>query len=144
MGVDNFVNAQVGGKRGAKRARVLLTASLETSFGALECRLRDLSRKGALVECKKVPPVGSEVVFSRGTMTVPARVAWTGAGRVGIEFDCLIDEHEVLVQLGPGAKAGTYPDYRRPWVDKRLTGKERKLAKAWGVTVGLTASESGD
>lgn len=144
MGVENFVNTQVGGKRAAKRARVLLAARLKTPYGEVEARLRDLSRKGALVECKKVPPVGSEVVFTRGTLAVPARVAWTGDGRVGLEFDCMIDQSEVLVQLGRGAKGRGAYDFRGSWVDEKITGKERKLAIAWGVTVGLTVPEDGD
>jgi hypothetical protein len=138
MGAENFANTQVGGKRAGKRSRVLLAARLKTSFGDIEGRLRDLSRKGALVECKKVPPVGSEIVLTRGGLKVPARVAWTGHNRVGLEFDCLIDEQEVLVQLGSGIKNGPYPNYREPWLSDKMTGQERKLAIAWGITVGLT------
>ena len=80
MGVENF-SSTAAGKRSAKRARVLLAAKLETAWGETEARLRDLSQKGALVECANVPPVGSEVVFVRGNTRVPARVAWAGYGR---------------------------------------------------------------
>ena len=100
MGVENFGNTSAGSKRSAKRARVLLAARLETDSGEIEARLRDLSQKGALVECLQVPPVGSEVVFVRGATRVPARVAWAGPDRVGLEFHHEIDEHEVYVQLG--------------------------------------------
>src|SRR5207253_10468863 len=86
MSVENFGGTAVGGKRSGKRARVLLAARLETETGELEARLRDLSQKGALVECLEVPPVGSEVVFVRGATRVPARVAWAAADRIGLEF----------------------------------------------------------
>src|SRR5687768_15062412 len=99
MGVDNFMTAPVTGSRSTKRARVLLAAKLQTPQGEVDVRLRDLSQKGALVECSPVPPVGSEVVFTRGPITVPARVAWSGAGRAGLEFHHIIDENVVLVQL---------------------------------------------
>ena len=56
MGVEHFVDGPVAGKRKAKRARVLLAAKLQTPSGEIEARLRDLSRKGALVECHTVPP----------------------------------------------------------------------------------------
>ena len=141
MGVENFGGTAVGGKRSAKRARVLLTARLETDSGDIEARLRDLSQRGALVECLKVPPVGSEVIFARGATRVRARVAWAGADRVGLEFHHEIDEHEVYVQLGkrPAPKPVSF---RRSGLNGSLTEEERRAAKAWSVTVGLVLPES--
>ena len=138
MGADNFVNSEVGGKRTTRRARVLLAAKLKTPFGEVDCRLRDLSRKGALVECAKQPPVGSEVTFVRGSTVVPARVAWTAAGRVGLEFLFMIDEQEVLVQLKRQSGGQNFERFRRPGLNEDMTEDARKLAQAWGVTVGLT------
>ena len=141
MGVENFANVSAGSKRSAKRARVLLSAKLETDSGEINARLRDLSQKGALVECLEVPPAGSEVVFVRGATRIPARVAWAGLNRVGLEFDYMIDEHEVLVQLGkkPPPRAESF---RRPGLSTGLTADERKVAQAWGVTVGLNIPDS--
>jgi hypothetical protein len=140
MGVENFANASAG-KRSAKRARVLLAAKLETDSGEIDARLRDLSQKGALVECLQVPRAGSEVVFVRGATRVPARVAWAGPDRVGLEFHHMIDEHEVFVQLGkrPPPKAESF---RRPGIGAGLSADERRMAKAWGVTVGLNIPDS--
>jgi hypothetical protein len=138
MGVENFGGTTVGGKRSGKRARVLLSARIETDSGEIEARLRDLSQKGALLECKRVPVVGSEVVFARGATRVPARVAWAGSDRIGLEFHHEIDEHEVFVQLGkkPEPKPA---DFLR---NIKLSPDDRRIAKAWGVTVGLTVSEN--
>ena len=111
---------------------------LQTPAGEVDCRLRDLSRKGALVECTQLPPVGSEVTFVRGSTIVPARVAWTGAGRVGLEFLFMIDEQEVLVQLKRKSGSNSYGRFRRPGLNEDLSEDARKLAKEWGVTVGLT------
>ena len=138
MGADNFVGSGVGGKRAARRARVLLAAKLQTSVGEVDCRLRDLSRKGALVECSQLPPVGSEVTFVRGSTIVPARVAWTGAGRVGLEFLFMIDEQEVLVQLKRKSGTQSFERFRRPGLNEDMSEDARKLAREWGVTVGLT------
>ena len=138
MGADNFVNTEIGGKRAARRSRVLLAAKLKTPFGEVDARLRDLSRKGALVECAKQPPVGSEVVFMRGATVVPARVAWSSAGKVGLEFLYMIDEQEVLVQLKRTSGNQSGERFRRPGLNEDMSDKERKLAEAWGVTVGLT------
>jgi hypothetical protein len=137
MGAENFVNSSASGKRSAKRARVLLAAKLDTPFGEIECRLRDLSRKGALIECNKTFEAGTDVTFKRGSTIVPARVAWSGGGRVGLEFLFMIDEQEVLVQLKKVNNVQS-ERFRRPGLNENLSEHERKLAEAWGVTVGLT------
>jgi hypothetical protein len=142
MGADNFVSSEVGGKRAAKRARVLLAAKLQTEFGEVDARLRDLSRKGALVECARPFEVGTEVRFVRGTTIVPARIAWAAAGRVGLEFLFMIDEQDVLVQLKRRSKDTSEDRYRRPGLGETMSESERKLAMAWGVTVGLNISGS--
>lgn len=139
MGVENFQSKAAEGKRVAKRARVLLAAKLQTKYGEIDARLRDLSRKGALVECHEVPKVGTEVVFKRGKISVPARVAWAGNDRVGLEFLYSIDEHDVLVQLGRGVPASQ--GYRQPAAPARWTASERNVAEAWGVAVGLNLPE---
>lgn len=136
MGAENFASSD--SKRKTKRNRVLLAAKLTTASGAIEARLRDLSRKGALVECDEVPAVGSEVVFTRGSTTVPARVAWTGGRRVGLEFAHMIDESEVLVQLAHKPSGPTQQRFRRPSLHgETLSAHERKLAKVWGLAVGI-------
>ena len=138
MGVEHFVDGPVAGKRKAKRARVLLAAKLQTASGEIDARLRDLSRKGALVECRDVPPVGTELVFSRGSTSIPARVAWTGADRVGLEFAYMIDEHEVLVQLKRTSTDQNQPRFRRPRLfGEDMSEHDKQLARAWGLSVGI-------
>jgi hypothetical protein len=142
MGVENFVNQANEGNRSAKRARVLLSAKLKTQHGEVEARLRDLSQKGALVECNERLAVGSEVVFTRGITVVPARVAWSSAGRVGLEFLRTIDESEVLVQLGRSSNPNAPQQrFRRPRIGgEDMSETERKLVRHWGVTVGIAVS----
>jgi hypothetical protein len=142
MGADNFVNSGVGGKRAAKRARVLLAAKLQTPFGEFDARLRDLSQKGALVECTRSLEVGTEVTFIRGATMVPSRVAWVAPGRLGLEFLFMIDEQEVLVQLKRRSAASRVALFRRSGLSEAMSDQERKLATAWGVTVGLNVTGS--
>jgi hypothetical protein len=138
MGVESFGNTDVTGKRQAKRARVLLAARLHTSVGEIDARLRDLSRKGALVECHVTPPVGSEVIFSRGATSVPARVAWAGGNRAGLEFAYMIDEQEVLVQLTRTSSDQNQPRFRRPRLfGEDMSEQEKMLARTWAVSVGI-------
>jgi hypothetical protein len=141
MGVENFQVAATSGKRSAKRNRVLLAAKIRTTAaGDLDARLRDLSRQGALVECTYPLKVGEEVVFIRGATIVPARVAWTGGNRVGLEFLRLIDESEVLIQLGRGGSGQPQQRFRRPALNEHLSEHERKLARVWGASVGINVS----
>lgn len=137
MGVQSFVDGPVAGKRRAKRARVLLAARLRIGGAEVDARLRDLSQKGALVECAAAPQVGGEVVFSRGSISVPARVAWASQGKVGLEFAYMIDESEVLVQLKRTATDQNQPRFRRPRLGEDMSAQEKKLAQLWGVSVGI-------
>jgi hypothetical protein len=143
MGAENFVNASAGSKRSAKRARVLLSAKLKTPSGEIAARLRDLSRKGALVECEQAPAKGSEVVFVRGGTSVAARVAWSSNNRVGLEFEHMIDDHELLVHIGkPSVSAPLPQHYRRTSLGKGMSAADRRVAQAWSVAVGLNIPES--
>jgi hypothetical protein len=137
MGVEGFIDGPATGQRKAKRARVLLAARLETPFGDIDARLRDLSQRGALVECLTPPQKGSEVVFTRNTISVPARVAWTAANRVGLEFAYPIDETEVLVQLRRTPVDQNQPRFRRPRLGEDLSPQERQAVQRWGVAVGI-------
>ena len=143
MGVENFrgmSDVAQAGNRSAKRNRVLLAAKLKTSSGEIDARLRDLSQKGALVECDQRFSVGDELVFTRGATIVPARVAWTGGNRVGLEFKRMIDESEVLVQLNRTSSTGNQQRFRRPALHGNLSDQERRLARIWGVSVGINFS----
>ena len=143
MGVENFLGkpgSAAESQRSTKRNRVLLAARLRTPLGEVDARLRDLSQKGALVECDERLTVGDEVVFIRGSTIVPARIAWTGGNRVGLEFLRMIDESEVLVQLGRGPATSSQQRFRRPGLNGGLTEHERKLAQLWGANVGINFS----
>lgn len=142
MGVQQPIEEDVGNRK-ARRARVLLSARLETERGTIDCRLRDLSRKGALIECQPAPAQDSRVVFSRGNLSIAARVAWSQPGRIGLEFDRMIDEAEVMIQLKPKAvqPVPLPTNSYGPESYKQLNGRNRKLIEAWGIQVGITVTD---
>lgn len=147
MGAEMPVNTLAAGKRTAKRARVLLAARLRTAAGEFDAKLRDLSPKGALLECTEPLAADTEVVFVRGGTIVPARVAWAAGGRVGLEFVRTINQTEVLVQLGRGlgAKPKAAPTAaercRRPRIlGTDMTEREKSLARQWAVQVGISVT----
>jgi hypothetical protein len=129
-------------KRSTKRSRVLLRATLQTPRGGLDARLRDLSCKGALVECDARLAMDEEVVFVRGGTSVPARVAWLGGNRAGLEFLQPIEESEVLVHVDRRVSAPPPPPqpqtpYRRPGFIKGLTDYDKELAREVGALLGV-------
>lgn len=125
-----------------KRARVLLAAKIQTAAGVVDVRLRDLSRKGALVELGEALALGDSVLFIRGSTIVPARVAWAGGERAGLEFDRLIDESEVLVHIRRAAAKRTREAFRRPRiVGDGMSEQDRRLARIWAKSVGIPAPQ---
>ena len=142
MGVQDFAS-MTAGKRVAKRSRVLLAAKLRTDAGDLPVRLRDLSRRGALLEGNHDLAVDDEVVFARGATSVPARVAWTGGSRLGIEFLDEIDAAEVLVHVSPKSskKAPAPTGFRRPRLASELTARQLQHARRWAASVGITIDD---
>ena len=137
MGVEAFGGVNHTSKRSMKRARVLLAVRLRTGAGEVDARLRDLSRKGALIECQQTFSVGDEVVFTRGQTIVPARVAWTGGNRLGLEFLRMIEESEVLIHVAK-PQARPAERFRRPRINgEDLTDHERKLARVFARSVGI-------
>ena len=99
MGAEQIpIDADAGNRR-AKRARVLLSGVLKTATSEIPAILRDLSSSGALVDCRKPIAVGTDVTFVRGETEVPAKVAWAGTGRLGLQFAEPIDETELLIQI---------------------------------------------
>ncbi len=82
-------------KRGAKRARLMLPASLLTATGQIDIRLRDLSNAGALAEAAQAPAEGSDVVVAFGNAAVPATVAWVVGKRFGLLFQILLSDEDV-------------------------------------------------
>lgn len=138
MGAERPAEHSQAGKRRVKRARVLLAAKLQTGRGEVDARLRDLSRRGALLECSDRLPVGEEVVFTRGDTIVPARVAWAGGNRIGIEFVHPIEESEVLVHVSRAPVVQAQTRFRRPSFSESLSDYDRKLARVMGASLGVS------
>ena len=64
-------------------------------------------------------------------------VAWAAGNRIGLEFAYMIDENEVLVQLRKTGADQNQPRFRRPSLFGDMSDQEKKLARLWGVSVGI-------
>ena len=91
-------------RRDARRARVMLSARMETDAGEIGVVIRDISSAGALIGTPVSPEVGSHVTLRRGAIAVPAEVRWRKDGRIGLLFAGSIDETALLIPV-----SGTAP-----------------------------------
>lgn len=87
-------------RRGAKRLRVFLKAAMTTASAEMPIVVRDISSTGALVASPIQPRIGSYVLFSRGGLSVRAKVVRKEGNLLGLQFQDQIDEAELLICIG--------------------------------------------
>ena len=107
-----------------------MKASIEQAGQALEVKLRNLSAEGALVEGLSLPVEGSELMFIKGDLRVPGKVAWTHGPHAGIAFSKLLDPVQLMRHV-PAPKARTSARFRRPGLALELTEAERRFGENW-------------
>lgn len=88
IGVDGEVFSE---RRGAPRRRMLKggTLSFNKGYGALECVVRNVSERGALLafgETSAVPAAFDLAIKGEGAAR-PAHVRWRSMTAVGVSFD---------------------------------------------------------
>jgi hypothetical protein len=139
MGMDQTETTQ---NRKTRRSNVLMAASLELSGMALPVKLRNLSAEGALVEGDKLPVEGAAILFRKGDLSVPARVAWVKGKSAGVSFTIKLQPEQVLRHV-PKPRPHVKPDFRRPGLKPiPLSEGDRKFGEQWATTP--TYSSPGD
>jgi hypothetical protein len=114
-----------------RRATVLMAATLELSGGQLAVKLRNLSAEGALVEGDHLPVEGSELMFCKGDLSVPGRIAWSEGRRAGIAFSSQLEPEQLLRHV-PAPQARVKPAFRRPGFGAHeFSPEERRFAEEW-------------
>jgi hypothetical protein len=117
--------------RQSRRSPVLLTATLDVGGTPVTVTLRNLSATGALVEGKRLPLEGSNTVFERKDLRVPAKVVWVHECFAGVAFARELEREEVLRSV-PAPRPRPELDFRRPGLASRpLTDSERKMLERW-------------
>lgn len=91
--------------RGARRARVVLPASMETVGTRRRVALIDISQTGAKLEGEGVPAKGETIMLKVGPVDALATVVWAGAKSCGITFDRPIAADAVDYLNGEGGAA---------------------------------------
>ena len=117
--------------RRSRRSNVLMAACVECDGIAVDTKLRNLSKEGALVEGAGLPAIGTKVTFSKGELRAAGTIAWSAGSRAGIAFDEALDPEAVLRHV-PTPRARAAFDHRRPRLrGQELTPGERKIAEDW-------------
>lgn len=88
----------------ARTAAVFKPALIETESFAGFCLIRNLSGTGLMGHTFADFPVNLPVTIHLGLHTVKGTVVWCSEGRIGVQFDKIIDVNRTLAQLaGPVA-----------------------------------------
>jgi hypothetical protein len=80
-----------GQPRAAARASLYLAAALYCDGRSSAVRIRNMSARGALVDCDPIPDPGVLVQLVRGGLIVHALVVWSADGRCGLKFSGSVD-----------------------------------------------------
>lgn len=72
------------------RSKIFLAATLEIGKTAARCRIRNVTKSGALIESSSKVPVGTTLFVSRGTLGVAGEVKWSRESFFGMQFSAPI------------------------------------------------------
>lgn len=85
------------------RTSLFVMAALYSAFGSAPVKVRDMSSTGALIEGGVVPPAGTKILLSRGSLEVAGEIVWSREGRAGLRFDSHVSVREWLPRQRPSS-----------------------------------------
>ena len=123
-------------ERRSARANVILTATIEQGSARIPVRVSNLSAHGALVIGDRLPEGETQVVFRCNGAAVQCWVAWSRAGRAGIQFGTPVQPdalaHKEAAPRATIIKDTRELDFRRPgFKGNQMTDEERKIVEEW-------------
>ena len=68
------------------RNNIFVMATVYAAGGPTPVRVRNMSQGGALVEAAGLPPAGTSIRLSRGSLEVIGDIMWVDANRAGLRF----------------------------------------------------------
>lgn len=86
--------------RSQNRSNVFLSASLLVDATSVPVRVRNMSRRGALLDGSSLPESGAKVRLVRGELTAEGNIAWHRDGQAGIRFAGEIDVGSWVKKVG--------------------------------------------
>jgi hypothetical protein len=122
--------SSINQNRKNRRSNVLMSASLELSGTSVPVKLRNLSAEGALVEGEKLPVEGSSVLFRKGDLSMPGRVAWVNEKQAGVNFAQKLNPEQLLRHV-PTPRPRVMPEFKRTGLKGTMTAEERRYGESW-------------
>jgi len=104
------------------RNNIFVMATVYAGGGSTPVRVRNISRSGALIEATDLPPAGTSIRLSRGSLEVMGNIMWVDVHKAGLRFATsvrvadwlpqgkrgsgqqLVDEMVHQARLGPAAR----------------------------------------
>jgi hypothetical protein len=80
-----------GESRESSRKSLFAAATICFAQARASVRIRNISRRGALIECPNPPDAGTELRLMRGSLSALGRIRWTEGNKAGLAFEGQID-----------------------------------------------------
>ena len=131
IGVRPNMTKSNADERRSSRARVMLTAAIESGGDRIPVKVDDLSAHGARVVGDALPAIDTPVTFHCKGLTVEGFVAWVQPPLAGIGFGEPIEPQHLLRKL-PRPPQVIPKDFRRPgFRGRQLTDAEKEIVEEW-------------
>ncbi|MDJ0979323.1 MAG: PilZ domain-containing protein [Erythrobacter sp.] len=117
-------------KRKPRRIRLLIEGSLETPVGQIDVRVRDLSKRGALIEVRERTLCDVDVKLTLMGDSRKGRIVWRAGSRIGIRFNRSLSEQAWNELAGRQMRVGAPRNYRHDQIEtepKRLKVTPRSI-----------------
>lgn len=101
-----------------KRSTMFLAAELTDGAVKGECRIRNLSSRGAMIQTKIAAPVGTELTLERGELTANATVVWQKGSSFGLCFRGPVEVQDWLREGAPLAQQAYRSSSVHTYLDK--------------------------
>ncbi len=134
IGVRPKLTKSSADERRSARAKVMLTAAIESGGIRLPVKVDDLSAHGARVAGDSLPAIDTPVTFQCKDLTVEGFVAWVQPPLAGIGFGEPIEPQHLLRKI-PRPSQVIPKEFRRPGFRSRpLSNGEKKIVEDWANT----------
>ncbi len=131
IGVRSSMTKSSADERRSARAKVMLTAAIESGGDRIPVKVDDLSAHGARVIGDTLPAIDTPVTFHCKDLTVEGFVAWVEPPLAGIGFGEPIEPQHLLRKI-PRPPQVTPKDFRRPgFRGRQLTDAEKQIVEEW-------------